>query len=240
MSLLSEILCDDWKSALEHQKDTLLEIDAFLDSEEKAGKVVYPYKGKRFAALNATPLSTVRCVIVGQDPYPGIISSGEPCAQGLSFSVPSGEVMPASLKNIDKELVHSGCGTLGGDGDLTFWASQGVLLLNAVMTLRAGESNSHVNIGWERVTEAILKSVLTKAPNAVYLGFGRYAHKLYQKAGVPAEKQIKTSHPSPLGATKKAKNGEFVAFIGSGCFKEVNNRLNEQDVARISWGRKGV
>lgn len=238
--LLEEVKHSDWFDVLSPFNSHLSLIDSALAKEADAGVVHYPAVGLRLAALRKTAPSTVRCVIVGQDPYPGTYEGDTPFAMGLAFSVPEGAPLPASLKNIDKELARSGCGSLKGQGDLSSWASQGVLLLNAVMTLKAGESNSHSRLGWQAVTRHILLTVMAENEHAVFLGFGRHAHKLYDDIGVPPDRQIKTSHPSPLGATKNAKNGEFKAFLGSGCFNEVNHRLVQSGLVPIVWGREIV
>lgn len=232
--LWKEIEHTQWADALLPIRSQLNKIDAFLKQEEEAGVIHYPVVGSRLKALSATPLSDVKCVIVGQDPYPG--KSGDtPYAMGLSFSVPLGAKRPPSLKNIEKELRHCGFAGIPEGGDLTPWARQGVLLLNSVMTLRAGESNSHVSLGWQTVTLAILRAVYEHRPDTVFLGLGLHAHRVYDKAGIPGSSQIKTSHPSPLGATKAAKDGSFVPFLGSGCFSLINQALQSRQNLPINW-----
>lgn len=235
--LWDEVSETAWKDVLAPVKPVLDQIDEKLQVEIGEGWVHFPVSGCRFSALAHTEAPSIKCVVVGQDPYPGMFN-GKPFATGMAFSVPQDAPLPASLKNIDKELRSSGCGTLAGNGDLTFWAEQGVLLINAVMTLKAGESNSHLAIGWQNVTGAILRHIVSFNPNACFLGFGRFAHQLYDRAGVPVERQIKTSHPSPLGATKAAKDGSFDAFMGSNCFNRVNDYLVQRGATPIVWGRK--
>lgn len=231
--LLDELRNTSWFELLVNYDEEIRKIETHLTSEEKRGVVHYPVKGNRFAALVKTPLDKVKCVLVGQDPYPGQ-KNQVPFATGLAFSVPSNASMPGSLKNINKELM-SNYGKGLKNGDLSFWAAQGVLLLNTVLTLRAGESHSHAAIGWQKVTFAILRAVLAQNPNAVFLGFGRFAHALYDKVGVPVNSQVRTSHPSPLGATKSSKDNSFSAFLGSKCFMTVNSKLKERGEAQIKW-----
>lgn len=231
--LLDELNNTSWYDIVAGNSKEIKKIEAHLNDEESQGIVHYPVKGYRFAALVRTPLDKVKCVIVGQDPYPGS-KGGVPFATGLAFSVPSNIPMPASLKNINKEL-SSSYGKGLEHGDLSFWADQGVLLLNTVLTLRAGESHSHATIGWQKITLIILEAVLKHNPNAVFLGFGRFAHALYDKVGVPFDSQVRTSHPSPLGAKKTNKNNNFSAFLGSKCFLAVNAKLKERGERLIKW-----
>lgn len=233
MDLWQEIKGTEWESALSSVRETIDRLSLGLEESETQGEVHYPLPGSRFRALTLTPLSRVKCVIAGQDPYPGN-HMGVPFANGLAFSVPKGMKMPASLKNIAKELSRDGYGELK-DGDLTPWAEQGVLLLNSVMTLIAGQSNSHASIGWQKISLAILRAVEKSNSHSVYLGFGRFSHQLYRQANIPESRQIKTSHPSPLGAKKSAKDGSFSSFTGSGCFSSVNNMLLSSGHSKIAW-----
>lgn len=233
MLLWDEIVGTTWELALAHVKQDIALIDEFLMLAESEGQIIYPLRGKRFLALRLTPVNLIKCVIVGQDPYPGA-SNGDPFAMGLAFSVPAHLPLPASLRNINAEIKNAGGNGLIS-GDLEHWAKQGVLLLNAVLTLKSGESLSHSKIGWQKITNAILFATLKNKPHPIYLGFGRPAHKLYKECGVPEAYQIKTSHPSPLGAYKHSVDGSFIAFTGSNCFNKINEFLLAQQREKIEW-----
>jgi len=190
------------------------EIDAILRllQEEECA----PPKELIFAAFQSD-LSSIRCVIVGQDPYPG---AGN--AMGLAFSVdPSIEKIPASLKNIFIELKSDQGIAIPDDGDLTSWSSQGVLLLNRVLTTRVGESNAHIGIGWQKVTNHIARE-LGKRPLVAIL-WGRHAQELVPYFPM----RVESVHPSPLSA--------YRGFFGSKPFSKVNAALHSMNIKPIDW-----
>ena len=187
--------------------------------------------------MELTPPDAVRCVIVGQDPYhtPGV-------ANGLAFSANPGCKIPPSLRNVFKELASDmGC-PMPTSPDLTPWASQGVLLLNTALTVRAGAAGSHSKWGWQSVTEEILRVCYAELPQGVmFLLWGRHAQAAAQKAGIalsdekayPRKCAFCSSHPSPLGASKGS--AEIPAFLGSRPFSKTNAFLKSAGVPEIQW-----
>lgn len=216
-----------WKKPLEEichtpAIDTLVQ---FLKGREAAGATIYPAKQNIFAALRATPFDQVHVVIVGQDPYHG---PGQ--AHGLSFSVPAGVPIPPSLRNIFKEL-HTDIGmAVPKNGTLTGWANQGVLLLNAILTVEEGKPASNANHGWELFTDAIIAQLLKRKQPLVLMLWGAYAQKKVQHLGVhidPARDLIlKAGHPSPLSVTR---------FLGCRHFSKANEFLKKHNVPEINW-----
>jgi uracil-DNA glycosylase len=204
---------ESWKNSLQGQ--TTLEKVA----EARKSTVIFPSEADVFAALRV-PLHDVKVVILGQDPYH---EKGQ--AMGLAFSVQAGTKMPPSLKNIRKELKAD----LGEDvwvsetGDLTPWVNQGVLLLNTCLTVEEGKANSHsVKMGWEILTKRILQEVAQNT-SAIFLAWGKFALQACTLAGVPPDRILTTTHPSPLSASK--------GFLGSRHFSKVNTLLPTP----ISW-----
>ena len=232
VTLLDELdLCEGWREALCDQRDRLAELDAWLRTEE-ADHMILPPRGMRLNALRQTPLDRVKVVITGQDPYPGM-EGAVPHAMGLSFSVAQGVKPPRSLVNIYKELSED-CGLQPPlHGDLSSWARQGVLMLNATLTLRQGEAASHAKRGWEAFTAAVLAEVNRDASPVVFLAWGKHSHK--QAAAMDESRHcvIRTSHPSPLGARKAG--ADFEAFLGSCCFSRANAFLTEQGREPVDW-----
>jgi uracil-DNA glycosylase len=222
-------LPDSWQEPLE-QVCHRPEIDAlvkFLQERETAGATIYPAKQNIFAALKTTPFDAVRVVIVGQDPYHG---PGQ--AQGLSFSVPHGVPLPPSLRNIFKEL-HADVGMqLPAHGTLTGWAQQGVLLLNAILTVQEGKPASHANKGWEVFTDAIIEQLLKRAQPTVFMLWGSYAQKKVQTLCHhvhPTQHLIlKAAHPSPLSVT---------GFLGCRHFSKANAFLAKHGLPEIDWDK---
>lgn len=200
-------------------------LDAFLSAEEAAGKAIYPPRGTRLAALALTPLDAVKVVILGQDPYHG---PGQ--AHGLSFSVPDGVRLPPSLRNIYRELEADLGLPRAGSGDLTSWAQQGVLLLNAVLTVEDGKPAAHQGRGWEELTDAVVAAVAAKAEPCVFLLWGSHAQK---KAGsVPGllcshHLVLFAPHPSPLSAHR--------GFLGCGHFSRANAFLQAHGRGAVDW-----
>lgn len=219
-----------WKAHFAHEfsQDYMIRLREFLRSEIKSGAVVYPPKDQWFNAFLFAPFDEIKVVIVGQDPY-----HGEGQAHGLSFSVPDGVAIPPSLRNIYKEL-HRDLGvTIPSSGNLEAWARQGVLLLNASLTVRAAEANSHSKQGWLKFTNACIRQINEQRQGVVFLAWGRFAHEVCSVVDSTKHCVIKTSHPSPLGASKTGR--DFSAFLGSGCFSAANEYLNAQEKQAIDW-----
>lgn len=223
-----------WKTHFEQQlsQDYMLKLREFLMAEIKNGAVVYPPKEQWFNAFLYTPLDDVKVVIVGQDPY-----HGEGQAHGLSFSVPEGVKIPPSLRNIYKELNRDLGMNIPHSGNLEDWAKQGVLLLNASLTVRASEANSHSKQGWLNFTNACIQHINEYKQGVVFLAWGRFAHNVCSVVDGSKHCVIKTSHPSPLGATKTGR--DFTAFMGSGCFSIANEYLKGQGKQTIHWPLEG-
>jgi uracil-DNA glycosylase len=220
---MSEILKNDWKNYLESefQKDYYIKLRKFLVTEYNS-KVIYPNMYDLFNALHYTPYSKVKVVILGQDPY-----HGPNQAHGLSFSVNPGVKAPPSLINMYKELQSDlGC-YIPNNGYLKKWADQGVLLLNTVLTVRAGEANSHKNKGWEEFTTKVIQVLNEKETPIVFILWGNNA---ISKASLITNKKhliIKSVHPSPLSASR--------GFFGSKPFSKTNNFLISTNQTPIDW-----
>ncbi len=193
--------------------------------EEYQNKTIFPPKDYIFNALKLTPYEKVKVVIVGQDPYHGV---GE--AHGLSFSVQKGIKVPPSLKNIYKELENDLGITPPDNGDLTKWALQGVLLLNAVLTVEKDKPASHRNLGWERLTDYIIKTLNAKEEPVVFILWGNFAKEKKAFITNPKHYVITSAHPSPFSAN----NG----FFGSKPFSQTNNFLIKNHLAPINWDLK--
>lgn len=194
-------------------------INAFLDSVYQTG-ITYPPREKVFAALQKTPLHDVRVVILGQDPY-----HGRKQAQGLSFSVPDDLPSPPSLQNILKELADD----IGvrSRHDLTSWAEQGVLLLNACLTVPAGQANGHAGLVWEPFTDAVIQVVNGLETPVVFILWGGYARKKKNLITKSHHFVIESAHPSPLSA--------YRGFFGSKPFSRANAFLQEKGAKPIDW-----
>lgn len=206
----------------EFDKPYMFQLRQFLLEEKKAGKTVYPPGRLIFNALNATPFEKVRVVIIGQDPY-----HGPNQAHGLCFSVRDGIDIPPSLVNIYKEIsAEYGC-PMPRSGDLTRWAEQGVLLLNATLTVVAGLAGSHQNKGWEEFTDSIIRAINEQLSGVVFLLWGSYAQK--KGAFIDRNKHLVLTapHPSPLSAHR--------GFIGCGHFKQTNEYLKRKGIKEITW-----
>lgn len=194
-------------------------INQFLDQVYASG-TIYPPRDKVFAAIQATELKNVKVVILGQDPYHG---PGQ--AQGLSFSVPNSVAAPPSLQNILKEL-RDDIG-VKEDHDLTAWAEQGVLLLNACLTVPAGQANGHVGQIWEPFTDAVIKVVNSLDQPVVYILWGAYARKKKVLITNPKHLIVESAHPSPLSA--------YRGFFGSKPFSQANSFLTSHGSTGINW-----
>jgi len=214
---------DSWKKALqtEFDKPYFSSLVEFLHRRKAEGYVVYPRGNDIFKAFNLCPVDKVKVVILGQDPYH---NAGQ--AMGLSFSVPQGIQAPPSLINIFKEI-ESDCGVkMSGSTDLTPWAQQGVLLLNAILTVDAGIAASHSKIGWETFTDAVIKYLSDNKTGIVFMLWGNFARS--KAALIDASKHcvLQAAHPSPLARG---------AFFGSRHFSAANNYLTSQGQSPINW-----
>ena len=213
-----------WKAALgtEFDSEYMLALRAFLLEEKKRGKVVYPPGPQIFNAFNTTPFDKVKVVILGQDPYHG---PGQ--AHGLSFSVPAGVPPPPSLQNIFKEI-HRDLGIdMPRTGCLVPWAEQGVLLLNAVLTVEQRQAASHQGKGWERFTDAAIDHLNRERQGLVFMLWGSYAQRKGNLIDRKRHLVLTAPHPSPLSAHR--------GFIGCGHFSSANDWLVQQGKAPIDW-----
>ena len=216
-----------WKKVLEEEfeKPYMIALKDFLKQEKEAGAVIYPKNAEIFNAFNITPFDKVKVVIIGQDPY-----HGPNQAHGLSFSVRDGIAVPPSLKNIYKELTTDIPGfKTPQTGDLTKWAEQGVLLLNATLTVRAANAGSHQKKGWEKFTDAAIKKLSDEKTGLVFILWGAYA----QSKNVLINPNnnhliIKSTHPSPLAVSHGG-------FFGSKPFSKTNEFLKKQGKEEIDW-----
>ena len=212
----------------ELEKEYMKQLSQFLREQKQQGQLIYPSSANMFNAFISTPLEKIKVVIIGQDPYH---EAGQ--AHGLSFSVPEGIALPASLKNIYKEL-HRDLGmAIPNSGCLQAWAERGVMLLNSVLTVPEGKAGGHQKKGWETFTNAAINAINERCPHVVFLSWGKFAHGVCETIDTSRHFVIKTSHPSPLGVTKVGK--DFVAFNGSGCFSKANRWLMEQHIAPVDW-----
>lgn len=222
-------LPNSWKEPLKAvcsrpEIDVLLQ---FLHQREAAGAIIYPAKKNILAALRETPFDKVSVVIVGQDPYHG---RGQ--AMGLSFSVPVGVPVPPSLRNIFKELQTDVGIPISQEGDLSGWARQGVLLLNAILTVEEGKPASHAGKGWEIFTDAIIKAIMDRKKPTVLMLWGAYAQKKIAHLHVHIDPErdliLTAAHPSPFSAT---------GFLGCHHFSQANAFLRKHHVPEIDWSQ---
>jgi uracil-DNA glycosylase len=213
-----------WKEELKEEfgKPYFAGIVDFLRAEKKAYKTIYPPGDLIFNAFQQTPFEKVKVVILGQDPY---INPGQ--AHGLSFSVPDGMSKPPSLLNIFKEMQDDLGIPIAGSGNLEKWARQGVLLLNASLTVEAEKSMSHGNIGWQTFTDEVIKHISAHRKHIVFLLWGRFAQNKEALIDGANHKILKAAHPSPLSA----HNG----FFGCRHFSQANTYLREMGLREIDW-----
>lgn len=216
-------LCNDWDNILkeEFEKDYYKKIRAFLKSEYSS-YTVFPSMYDIFNALKYTSYENTKVVILGQDPYHEI---GQ--AHGLSFSVKRGIKIPPSLVNIYKELKTDIGMDIPSHGELTSWAKQGVLLLNATLTVRQGMANSHQNIGWSIFTDEIIKKLNVSKNPIVFILWGANARSKKKYISNPNHLIIESAHPSPLSA--------YNGFFGSKPFSKANNFLLSKGLKPINW-----
>ena len=212
-----------WKQALaaEFQKPYFAEIKAFLLAEIEAGKTIFPPGPLIFNAFNKTPFDALKVVVLGQDPYH---NPGE--AMGLSFSVPRGVKIPPSLANIYKEIKQSLDIQPPNHGDLSAWADQGVLLLNAMLTVEARKPASHQKIGWQTFTDAVIRCISDQKEGVVFLLWGNFARSKKVLIDDTRHFILESAHPSPLAGN---------AFQGCGHFVRTNQLLEKQGKSPINW-----
>lgn len=223
MTTVSPLIHESWKTVFSDQFEAsyFAQLKSFL-LEEKKQNTVYPPGGKIFSAFDLTPFDKVKVVILGQDPY-----HGPKQANGLCFSVANGVDKPPSLQNIFKEL-NSDLGIpVPRNGDLSKWAEQGVLLLNAILTVRARQAGSHQNRGWEQFTNAAISRLSKQREHLVFLLWGNYAIAKEALIDTSRHLTLKSPHPSPLSANR--------GFFGNKHFSKTNAYLKSQGIKEIDW-----
>jgi uracil-DNA glycosylase len=214
---------EGWKKVLQDEftKPYFTTLTEFVKKEYQE-QVIYP-KGKEiFNAFGHCPIENLKVVILGQDPYHG---PGQ--AHGLSFSVREGVAFPPSLLNIFKEINRDLDQSMPSNGDLTRWADQGVLLLNATLTVRAHQAGSHQQKGWELFTDAVIQQIAKEKNNVVFMLWGAYAQKKAEFISDNNHLKLKAPHPSPLSAHR--------GFLGCGHFSKANEYLREKGLEEIRW-----
>lgn len=214
---------ESWKSALadEFGKPYFESLVRFLHEEKAAGRKIFPPGSQIFRAFELTPVQEVKVVILGQDPYHG---PGQ--AHGLSFSVQDGVPAPPSLKNIFKEIESDLGIRMSGYPNLEKWARQGVLLLNAVLTVRSGEAASHSKKGWENFTDAVIKYISDNCEGVVFMLWGNFARSKKELIDSSRHHVLEAAHPSPLARG---------AFFGCRHFSQANALLAAKGMDRIDW-----
>lgn len=226
MTKLNQVRLEEgWKNSLTEflLSERMDQIRSFLKEEIQADKVIYPPSSLIFNAFNTTPLSQVKAVIIGQDPY-----YGPNQAHGLSFSVQKGLALPPSLRNIFHEL-NSDLGIAPAKhGNLTQWAEEGVLLLNSVLTVEAGQPTSHQKQGWEDFTDAVIDVLNEQREHIVFILWGAYAQRKGQRIDQNKHLVLKAAHPSPLAANRGG-------FFGCKAFSKTNNYLKQNGIEPIKW-----
>lgn len=212
-----------WKNALqsEFDKPYFAELVRFLHQEKAEGKVIFPPGNQIFKAFELTPVDRLKVVILGQDPYHGY---GQ--AMGLSFSVPETVKAPPSLKNIFKEIESDLGITMSGCPDLQSWARQGVLLLNAILTVREASPASHSRIGWQEFTDAVIRYISDNCDGVVFLLWGNFARSKKALIDTARHHVLEAAHPSPLAGG---------AFFGCRHFSRTNQILAEEGKEPINW-----
>lgn len=210
-----DILKDEWEKPYYRQLHNFLK-------EEYSTRRIYPDMHDIFNALKYTPFSNTKVCIIGQDPYHG---PGQ--AHGLCFSVKKGVALPPSLVNIYKEITDDVGVTMPPYGDLTGWAKQGILLLNTVLTVRAGSPNSHKDKGWEIFTDRVISELNKKETPVVFLLWGANAERKARIITNPIHKKLITVHPSPLSA--------YRGFFGCRHFSKTNEILEQNGISKIEW-----
>lgn len=212
-----------WKEALagEFEKPYFADLVRFLHGEKAAGKTIYPPGSQIFKAFELTPVPLVKVVILGQDPYHG---PGQ--AMGLSFSVPDGVPAPPSLVNIFREIESDLGIRMSGRPNLENWARQGVLLLNAMLTVQAGAAGSHSRIGWQEFTDAVIRYISDHCDGVVFLLWGNFARSKKELIDTTRHHVLEAAHPSPLARG---------AFFGCRHFSKTNEILLSEGKTPINW-----
>lgn len=232
MALKTLLADESWKLKLQDVLDaeTTQNLEKFLEAEWEKTTYRYavcPPKDMIFNAFNKTPFESVRVVIIGQDPY-----HTQDVAMGLSFSVRAGKRVPPSLKNIFKEIEKDVGQDIPDNGDLTKWSQQGVLLLNAVLTVRKGEANSHAGEGWEAITSAAITALSKDREGLVFLLWGRYAQRLEELIDGSKHHVLKAAHPSPMSADS--------GFFGCKHFSKTNEYLVKGGGKPVDWSIESI
>ncbi|QIL50347.1 uracil-DNA glycosylase [Weissella coleopterorum] len=223
MSNLDSLKGTDWWEPLNQQLGPQYwkELTNFIEMVYQHENV-YPALDQIFKAFELTPLSNTKVVLLGQDPYPNANQ-----AMGLSFSVPENQALPKSLVNVYKELSNDLQQAAPQNGDLTFWAQQGVLLLNTILTVPAGKRNGHANLIWEPLTDAVITVINQQPQPVVYLLWGKPAGLKSALISNSNQLILQAPHPSPLAA--------YRGFFGSRPFSKINQYLVENKIAPINW-----
>ncbi len=213
-----------WKEVLKNEfaKPYFEQIPLHLKTEKSQGKIIYPPGSLLFNAFNTTPFDKVKVVILGQDPYHG---AGQ--AHGLCFSVQNGVPPPPSLLNIFKELQNDIGVNIPNHGNLTHWAEQGVFLLNASLSVRAGEPMSHSKIGWAQFTDTVIKTISEKKKNIAFLLWGKFAQEKRVLIDETKHCILRSVHPSPLSA--------HAGFFGCKHFSKTNEYLMSKGIDPVDW-----
>ena len=218
-------LAESWKPVLAHEfnQPYFTQLTEFIKHEQAAGKTIYPLGSQIFNAFEFTPFNEVKVVILGQDPYHG---AGQ--AHGLCFSVNKNVAVPPSLKNIYKELQTDMEGyTAPNHGDLSHWAKQGVLLLNATLTVEKDKAGSHQGKGWEQFTDAVIKQLSTQKEKLVFILWGKFAQSKATLINTQKHLVLMAAHPSPFSA--------YNGFLGCKHFSKTNAYLIANNLTPISW-----
>ena len=220
---MNKNISDSWKKYLnpEFDKTYFKQLEQFVDSEYQEHEI-YPPQEHIFKAFNTCPFQNIKVIILGQDPY-----HGSNQANGLAFSVNDKMKFPPSLRNIYKELNKDLNIPISSKGNLEDWAKQGVLLINATLTVKANEAGSHQNKGWEKFTDAVINTLSQKREKLVFILWGSYAHKKGLQIDKSKHHIIKSAHPSPLSAHR--------GFFGSKPFSQTNTYLRAQNLEPIDW-----
>jgi uracil-DNA glycosylase len=213
-----------WKEALKDEfgKPYFKQISEHIKTEKEQGKTIYPAGSQIFNAFEKTPFHNVKVVVLGQDPYHG---PGQ--AMGLSFSVPEGVQIPPSLVNIYKELREDIGIIIPQHGNLSSWTQQGVLLLNASLSVRAGEAMSHSRIGWHQFTNSVIEKISSQRKNVVFLLWGKFAQEKETLINKARHCILKAPHPSPLSA--------YSGFFGCRHFSKANAYLIKNGIDPVNW-----
>lgn len=220
--MTEKIIHNSWDLKLKEEFELpyIAKLEVFLKEERRLHNI-YPKKTEVFNAFKLTSFENVKVVILGQDPY-----HGPNQAHGLSFSVNYGIKIPPSLANIYKELKSDIDFAIPSHGNLTSWANQGVLLLNATLTVRAGEPGSHQKKGWETFTDSVIKLISDKKENCVFLLWGNFAKSKINLIDLDKHLVLKAAHPSPLAGG---------AFFGCKHFSKTNEYLKSKNISQINW-----